>query len=453
MMDGLSTEDPSRDHTGMQFDAVWYAARYPDIAATGLDAETHYRRYGHLIGRDPCPGFSTVFARLALRVKADQEPLEELARQRAKGLFSANHKKVISAAHEVAKRGDHDLAITLAEKFLSPEMCHTAAILRANAALAKADLSGWQANVNAYLAHYDTAPIRLNDQPGTIFERLSCDDLLAVTGGPLISVIMPAWNAETTIRKAAQSILDQTWRNLELLIVDDASTDRTWAEIQSIAAADTRVKAIRNKVNVGPYVSKNIALRMAAGEWITGHDADDWAHPQRLARHALQAEREGKEASVTYMVRLRPNGAITHIRGQNTFSIDGVARKALISCFFRAATLQSRLGNWDSVRFGADSEMIARAQLVLGDSFAEFSQIGMLCLDLENGLTGHPDYGISDQGLSPIRIEYRASWQAWHAAEVTPDKGFLEFPPDYRRFSVPNSMIVSQAEILANLMS
>ena len=84
-------------------------------------------------------------------------------------------------------------------------------------------------------------------------------------------VMMPAWNSEDTLEAAAMSILDQTWQNLELLIVDDASHDDTWAVMEILARRDERVRITRNKVNVGPYVSKNVALGHARGDWITGH--------------------------------------------------------------------------------------------------------------------------------------------------------------------------------------
>lgn len=358
---------------------------------TGLDPATHYLRYGHRMQRDPGPDFSTRFARIAFGIKDEHEPLVRLDWMRRKAKDApvlANPKRVLMAANRVAMAGDHDRAIALAEAHLPADLAYTAEILRANAALSRADEEAWQRHLNTYLERFGVAPIRLEGE-GSVFDRLACAPLPAVTGGPLISVIMPAWNAEKTVEKAADSILAQSWRNLELLIVDDASTDGTWAVLQGIAARDARVKIIRNKVNVGPYVSKNIALTQARGAWITGHDADDWAHPQRLAQHFGEAQSKGFLASMAYMLRITPTGMFSHLGMISGFSLDGCIRKASISCLFERSALNDQLGYWDTVRFGADSEMIARAEASLGARFGVVSQIAMICQDLETSLTNH----------------------------------------------------------------
>ena len=238
---------------------------------------------------------------------------------------------------------------------------HAAEVLRANAALERHDAAGWLDHLNRYLVHGRIAPVRLREGD-SLLARFTTDRLRAVEQGPLVTVIMPAWNAAHTVEHAAGSILAQTWRPVELIIVDDASTDDTWAALCRIRDGDPRVRILRNRRNVGPYVSKNIALMSARGEFVTGHDADDWAHPQRIERHvrSLLDSQGAIRASVAYMLRLTPEGRFSFITRTNEFSFDGAARKALISCMFRHEDLKQRLGFWDAVRFAADSEMMSR---------------------------------------------------------------------------------------------
>lgn len=95
-----------------------------------------------------------------------------------------------------------------------------------------------------------------------------------------VSVIMPAYNTEKYIAKAIESCLAQTLDNIELIIVDDASTDRT-VEIAN-SFLDPRIKIFINKKNLGASGSRNRALKEAQGEWVAVLDSDDWYAPNRL---------------------------------------------------------------------------------------------------------------------------------------------------------------------------
>ncbi len=98
----------------------------------------------------------------------------------------------------------------------------------------------------------------------------------------LVSVIIPAYNAEEYISVAIQSAQAQTIPEIEVIVVDDVSTDRTAAIVQEFARRDTRVRYARMAVNSGPAASRNFGLTLARGEWIALLDADDRFHPHRL---------------------------------------------------------------------------------------------------------------------------------------------------------------------------
>jgi succinoglycan biosynthesis protein ExoO len=106
---------------------------------------------------------------------------------------------------------------------------------------------------------------------------------------PKVSVIIPAYNTEVYIAKAIQSALDQTLDDIEVIMVDDGSTDKTVEVAKGFT--DQRLKVIVNPQNLGVSAARNRALKAAQGEWIAVLDADDWYDPERLEKLVLLAEK------------------------------------------------------------------------------------------------------------------------------------------------------------------
>lgn len=100
---------------------------------------------------------------------------------------------------------------------------------------------------------------------------------------PLVSVVMPAYNAEQFAARSIQSVLNQTFKNFELIIVDDASSDKTPQIIKAIQRKDPRIRIITNKTNLLIAKSLNIGIKSARAKFIARMDIDDIAHPDRLA--------------------------------------------------------------------------------------------------------------------------------------------------------------------------
>ena len=97
---------------------------------------------------------------------------------------------------------------------------------------------------------------------------------------PLVSVIIPAYNAENYIEKAIQSVLEQTYPNFEVIVIDDNSTDRTVDVVREFR--DERIKLLVNEQNMGPSYSRNRGIIEAKGEWIALLDSDDWWDKDRI---------------------------------------------------------------------------------------------------------------------------------------------------------------------------
>lgn len=98
----------------------------------------------------------------------------------------------------------------------------------------------------------------------------------------LVSVIMPSWNTDRFIGESIQSVINQTYTNWELIIVDDCSTDSTDNVVASYK--DDRIRYLKNKKNSGAALTRNRALREAKGEWIAFLDSDDLWMPEKLEK-------------------------------------------------------------------------------------------------------------------------------------------------------------------------
>lgn len=110
---------------------------------------------------------------------------------------------------------------------------------------------------------------------------------------PLVSVIMPSYNAEKYIDEAIRSVIAQTYTNWELFVIDDGSTDRTARIAQSYAEKDSRVIFRQNSHNMGTANTRNIGIRLANGEWIATLDSDDIWHPEKLEIQLKKAQETG----------------------------------------------------------------------------------------------------------------------------------------------------------------
>ena len=98
----------------------------------------------------------------------------------------------------------------------------------------------------------------------------------------VVSVVMPVYNAEKFVGEAIESILSQTFRNFEFLIIDDASTDRSWEIIKKYSLRDKRIKALRNLQNLRTTKTLNKGIKLASGKYMVRMDSDDWSFKDRI---------------------------------------------------------------------------------------------------------------------------------------------------------------------------
>lgn len=115
-------------------------------------------------------------------------------------------------------------------------------------------------------------------------------------GGTIrVSVVIPAFNAELTLKRAITSARLQTEEKLEIIVIDDASNDRTSAIAAEAAKSDNRIRLLRQSANAGPAAARNRGIAVAKGDWIAPLDADDSYFPERLSKLLDFADRVGAD--------------------------------------------------------------------------------------------------------------------------------------------------------------
>jgi len=179
-----------------------------------------------------------------------------------------------------------------------------------------------------------------------------------MTDTPAVSVVLISFDGEQYIAKAIQSVLDQTWRDLELIVVDDGSTDGTAEVIRGIR--DPRLRYVRQE-NAGPSAARNTGIEASTGEWVAFLDCDDWWRPTKLETQLAVAKSSGAAFVCSGATLLDEGGA--HI-ADIPARLAGDALPTLLlgngvpgggsSAMIRKSTLEE-VGGFDvSIRFAED---------------------------------------------------------------------------------------------------
>lgn len=146
---------------------------------------------------------------------------------------------------------------------------------------------------------------------------------------PLVSVIMPAYNAEKWIGEAVESVRGQSCRDWELLILDDASTDGTEMLARRYAAEDPRIRYERGRENRGVAAVRNRGLELARGSWVALLDSDDTWRPEKLERQLALARRE--QADIVYCSYGMSGGAGDYLVPESV-DYDELLRRNVLGC-------------------------------------------------------------------------------------------------------------------------
>lgn len=127
---------------------------------------------------------------------------------------------------------------------------------------------------------------------------------------PRVSVVMPAYNVEDYVEQAVLSVLDQTYKDLELIVIDDGSTDNTLAIIEGIASNDPRLRIVCQKNAGRPSIARNRGVEIARGEYLTFLDSDDFWLPVRVEKLVAGLDKHLDWVAAFHDLKLvAPNGS------------------------------------------------------------------------------------------------------------------------------------------------
>ncbi|MFI5364166.1 MAG: glycosyltransferase family 2 protein [Candidatus Binatia bacterium] len=212
---------------------------------------------------------------------------------------------------------------------------------------------------------------------------------------------LPTYNRETLIDRSIRSVLNQTYRDFELIVVDDGSTDTTMEEVQRIH--DPRMRTIRIAENRGAGAARNVGIRHAAGRFIAFQDSDDEWVPVKLERHMRVFEMCAPTVGVVYsdMHRIRRDGSTHYHRSP------AITPGVLIGPRTRSYQVY-RLGIQSTVIrrecFGLSNNMPAKRaarRLLLALYRAELDQEDMAFVLRESATLGLAEARIADGSTAP----------------------------------------------------
>jgi glycosyltransferase involved in cell wall biosynthesis len=254
-----------------------------------------------------------------------------------------------------------------------------------------------------------------------------------------VSVVVTSYRPGEGLITAIRSILGQTWSNVEVILVDDASPAEFEPVLRRAVALGDRIRLVRLAVNSGTYAARNAGLDASGGEFVTFQDSDDWSHPRRLewqvrpllnSRRVVATTSDG--ISVTDDLRLTRIGVRS-------------GRLNPSSLLFRRTAVTGRIGYFDRVRKAADSEYIGRIQAAFGARAVQHvgdEPVALIRLSAHSLSRSE----IKAHWMHPARVAYSSAYLRWHRliarGEAQP---FRPADGSGRPFAAPAHLLTGEA--------
>ncbi|MDW5286456.1 glycosyltransferase [Alteromonas macleodii] len=467
----------------LYFDGDWYLSNYEDIKQSGVNPLIHYLEHGIREGRVPVQNLALPYEKHlwaglddimvpkleALLNASDSSPLQmsyafwALSRwftwkkqfeKAAKYLKQFHELKVVFPSHQgptlllvhlCIELGDFEEANrwleVVKEKFpessdlslLKSNLIHKQIALSDCIRLENINLSYKKNNLPLIAFKNKALPLSLNN---------ICSSGLATSKhNEIVSVVVPCFNAANYITRALDGLLAQTWCRLEVIIVDDSSSDQTvqviesWIEQNNSFFDDKTFWLIKKTENTGAYASRNEGMSRASGKYLTVHDADDFSHASKIELQVKSIESRKAKASISYWVRC------SHSLYFERWRMEDALIYRNVSSLMVSRDVLNDLGYWDQVRFGADTEYYERIIAYYGESaIVEVLPSVPLSFGLsdDSSLTQTKCSHLVTQ-FSGVRKDYISSARLWHRSNTK--KLYLAQNLKVRKFPISDSLL------------
>jgi hypothetical protein len=266
---------------------------------------------------------------------------------------------------------------------------------------------------------------------------------------PFISVIMTTYNSGAYVERAILNVLAQTHQRLELIVVDDASTDDTFEVLLALSRDDPRIRPLKMFKNRGTYWCKNFGIACSTGRYVTFQDSDDLSDADRLRLQLRELQSTRAAMCTCNYVRVDKDDLVVLNRGRKE-------RKAIMAPLIDKEQVIPRAGYFDSVRISADDEFIRRVGIAFGqEQICHVDRPLYRAVVRDGSLTneGRTKADISvveasetDQSyLSAPRREYVCQYQRWHERlKSGAEQPVMAFPQLRRPFAAPARLLADR---------
>ncbi|MDP2597676.1 glycosyltransferase [Alteromonas stellipolaris] len=452
-----------KQNQSVYVDKKWYLETYPDVAAAGIEPAIHFEKHGRREGRIPCELPSLSLERdlwaSALDIEGHKKFLDKLIEYSNKAevnsvyaqkvlteffVFRSEYSKALYYSEKVFLNIDvasklfdsTSLFLLCFESQLKSKKLNSARQLiehplwvESNSKLLARQMLNAQdcklEQLNSIYRSCDLATIETTTNEINIDRIISkkqkpklLQRILKTFFQKKVSVIVPVFNAEKTIKTSLNSLLSQSWENIEIIVIDDCSTDNTLKVLEEYSA-EPNLFVYQNDENKGAYPTRNKGAVLATGDLVTVMDADDWAHPEKIEQQVFPFLFKRKiKATVSHWVRCTEDLSFTKMR------IDGSLIYRNISSLMVEKSVFDYIGMWDELRAGADTEFYHRlianfgqnsVHEVLPDVPLAFGRV------VETSLTQSSATHLVTQ-FGGARQEHLAFAQVWHRNAPIPIK-------------------------------